>query len=114
MVLATSGSSSINFNRIVSSNSHPYHVFSSETLTYTPIIFGAVFSEKLCGLYIKDLNSANVLICDNNVNKVKLANINFQTPKITYQIVLPKIISIKIGGGFFLNEEVFFITANGH
>ena len=87
MVLATSGSSSVNFNRIVSSNSHPYDVFTSETFTYTPIIVGETFSEILCGLYIKDLNSANALICDNSVNKVSLAKINFQTQSITLKFV---------------------------
>lgn len=86
MVVATSGKlSPLCFNRIVSSNTHPYHVFTSETLSYSPAVPG---TDVLCGLYIKDLNFANALIRYNNpIYKVKLAKINFQTQRITSKVV---------------------------
>jgi hypothetical protein len=58
MVLATSGSNTINYNRIISSSSSPYQVKNSQTFR-DPAPTGSLYA-----LYIIDLNNAVSLLYD--------------------------------------------------
>jgi hypothetical protein len=62
MVIATSGSSYINYNRIISSSTSPYSVL--ETKTFRDPTSSS--TRRLLALYIMDLNSAVSLIYDNS------------------------------------------------
>jgi hypothetical protein len=73
MVVATSGSSYINYNRIISSSSSPFSV--SDKKTFRDPTSSA--SRKLYGLYIIDQNNAVSLIYDNLSLYTDLATINF-------------------------------------
>jgi hypothetical protein len=71
MVIATSGMSYINYNRIISSTTSPYQVSNSQTFrdTISPT------TRSLYALYIIDLNNAVSLIYDGSYTD--LAKINF-------------------------------------
>jgi hypothetical protein len=73
MVVTTSGSNYINYNRIISSTTSPYSVSVTETFrdTISPT------SRSLYALYIIDLNNAVSLIYDSTSYYSNLAKINF-------------------------------------
>jgi hypothetical protein len=71
MIIATSGKRYINYNRIISSSFSPYSV--SDSKTFRDI---TLTTQRLFGLYIKDINNAVALIYDSN-RKTYLASINF-------------------------------------
>jgi hypothetical protein len=73
MVIATSGSTYINFNLVISSTTSPYSVLDSKTFRDP----AASTSRKLYALYIIDLNNAVSLIYDNTFSYTDLAKINF-------------------------------------
>ena len=58
MIIATSGTQIINFNKIISSSSSPYSVDILSSKAFSPINY----SRKLLALYIIDLNNAVSLI----------------------------------------------------
>jgi hypothetical protein len=73
MVIATSGSSYINYNRIIHSSSSPYSVDTGSSKTYRdPTPNGA---RRLDALYIVDKDNAVSLIFDGT--KTDLATIKF-------------------------------------
>jgi hypothetical protein len=82
MIIATSGSTCINYNRIISSSTSPYSVLDTKTFRDP----AASTSRKLYALYIMYLNSAVSLIYDNDPSSsyTDLAQINFLTQSITY------------------------------
>jgi glutamyl-tRNA reductase len=73
MVVATSGSTFINYNIIISSSSSPYSVLNAKTFrdTISPT------TRSLYALYIIDLNNAVSLIYDSTSSYTYLANIDF-------------------------------------
>ena len=73
MVIATSGSTYINFNLVISSTTSPYSVLDSKTFRDP----AASTSRKLYALYIIDLNNAVSLIYDSTSSYTYLSNINF-------------------------------------
>jgi hypothetical protein len=78
MVIATSGSSYINYNRIIHSSSLPYSVSSTETFRDPT----ANTNRKLYGLYIIDQDNAVGLIEDGTGPYTDLAKINFLTQSV--------------------------------
>jgi hypothetical protein len=60
MIIATSGSSYINYNRIISSSSSPYHVSNSQTVRDPT----SSTTQRLYALHIIDKNNAVSLIYD--------------------------------------------------
>jgi hypothetical protein len=81
MVIATSGSSYINYNRIISSSTSPYSVLDTKTFRDPT----SSTTRSLYALYIIDLKSAVSLIYDSTSSYTDLAQINFLTQSITYQ-----------------------------
>jgi hypothetical protein len=79
MVIATSGSTRINYNRIISSSTSPYSVLDTKTFRDTVSPTG----RELYAIYIIDLNNAVSLIYD-TVDLTFLAKINFLTQSISY------------------------------
>ena len=80
MIIATSGDSYINYNRIISSSNSPYLVSESKTLREpTP-----TSSLRLYGLYIIDQNNLVSLILHTSARSTQLATINFLTEKISF------------------------------
>ena len=73
IIIATSGSTRINYNIIISSTTSPYSV--SDTKTFRDPAVST--SRKLCALYIIDLKSAVALIYDSFTSYTDLAKINF-------------------------------------
>ena len=73
MVIATSGSSYINYNRIISSSSSTYSVLSTETFRDPT----ANSNRKLYALYIIDKDNAVSLIYDSSNRATDLATIKF-------------------------------------
>jgi hypothetical protein len=80
MIIATSGSTRINYNIIISSTTSPYSV--SDTKTFRDPASSSTRS--LYALYIIDLNNAVSLIFDSTSRYTDLAKINFLTKSITY------------------------------
>ncbi len=82
MVIATSGSNYINYNRIISSTTFPYTVIESKTYR-DPV---SSTTRKLYALYIIDLNNLVSLIYDSDPSSLNtdLAKINFFTLSISY------------------------------
>jgi hypothetical protein len=79
MVIATSGYNYINYNRIISSSSSPYHVLNFQTFRDTTSSTFRILS----ALYIIDQNNAVSLIYDTSTGYTDLAKINFLTPSIS-------------------------------
>jgi hypothetical protein len=71
MVIATSGSNYINYNKIISSSSSPYHVSNSQTFRDPT----SSTTRRLYAIYIIDQNNAVSLIY--NGSYTYLAKINF-------------------------------------
>ncbi len=82
MVIATSGSNYINYNRIISSTTFPYTVIESKTYRDP----ASSTTRKLYALYIVDLNNLVSLIYDSDPSSLNtdLAKINFLTQSISY------------------------------
>jgi hypothetical protein len=80
MIIATSGSTRINYNIIISSTTSPYSVL--ETKTFRDTI--SPTPRRLYALYIIDLNNAISLLYDSTSRYTDLAKINFLTKSITY------------------------------
>jgi hypothetical protein len=80
MVVATSGSTFINYNRIISSSTSPYYVLDTKTFRDPT----SSTTRRLSALYIMDLNCAVSLIYDRSSRYTDLAQINFLTQSITY------------------------------
>jgi hypothetical protein len=82
MVIATSGNSYINYNRIISSSTSPYSVLDTKTFRDPT----SLSTRRLFALYIIDLNNAVSLIYDSTSTSryTDLAQINFLTQSITY------------------------------
>ena len=87
MIIATSGYSYINYNRIISLSTSPYSVSVPSSKSFRDPSINS--SRKLFGLYIIDQDHAVSLIY--NGVSTDLAKINFQTCKIYYEPVFPKI-----------------------
>jgi hypothetical protein len=81
MVIATSGSSSIIYNQIISSSAAPNYAVSSTKSFKDPKLFSNL---ELRGLYIIDRNNAISLNYETSTRKTFLATINFQAPSISY------------------------------
>ncbi len=80
MVIATSGQTYINYNRILSSSFSPYPVSQNKTFRDpTPST-----SRKLYALHIIDKDNAVSLIYDSSTRYTDLATINFAAPSISY------------------------------
>ena len=75
MIIATSGSNYINYNRIISSSSSPYSVDISRSKTFRDPT-GSTF-RRLNALYIIDLNNSVSLIYDSSTFSTDIATINF-------------------------------------
>jgi hypothetical protein len=75
MVIATSGSSYINYNRIIHSSSSPYSVNAASSKTYRDPTLPS--NRRLFALYIIDVDNAVSLICDSSNGAPDLATINF-------------------------------------
>jgi hypothetical protein len=73
MVIATSGSNYINYNRIISSSTSPYQVSNSQTFRDPT----SSTTRILYALYIIDQNNAVSLIYDISSFYTDLAKINF-------------------------------------
>jgi hypothetical protein len=73
MVIATSGSNYINYNRIISSSTSPYQVSNSQTFRDPT----SSTDRKLSALYIIDQNNTVSLIYDASAGYTELAKINF-------------------------------------
>ena len=73
MVIATSGNSCINYNRIISSSSSPYPLDTLRSKTYRDPTANS--ARKLYGLYIIDVDNAVSLILDGS--DTYLATIKF-------------------------------------
>jgi hypothetical protein len=81
MIIATSGNSYINYNRILSSSSPPYPVYTSISKTFRdPNISG----RRLFALHIINKNLAIGLINDPSTSLTYLASIDFLAPSISY------------------------------
>jgi hypothetical protein len=80
MVVATSGSTFINYNRIISSSTSPYSV--SDTKTFRDTV--SPTGRQLYALHIIDLNNVVSLIYDSTSSYTNLGKINFLTQSITY------------------------------
>ena len=80
MIIATSGDSYINYNRIISSSISPYSVSEIKTLREPT----ATSSLRLYGLYIIDQNNLVSLILHTSARSTQLATINFLTEKISF------------------------------
>ena len=80
MIVATSGSDFINYNRIISLSSLPYSVNSSLSITFRDPRSNS--ARIIRALYIIDLNNAVSLI--NYSGNTDFATINFMTLKISY------------------------------
>jgi hypothetical protein len=80
MVLATSGSTYINYNRIISSTTSPYSALDAQTFrdNLSPT------DRTIFALYIIDLNNLVSLIYDSFTGFTDLAKINFKTQTISY------------------------------
>jgi hypothetical protein len=78
MVIATSGSSYINYNRIIHSSTSPYSVSSTETFRDP----AANTNRRLIGFFIIDQDNAVALIEDSAGPITDLAKINFLTPSV--------------------------------
>jgi hypothetical protein len=85
MILATSGSSNINYNRIISLASPPYTVNASFSNSFTDN-FSANSLIKIKGLFIVDIDHAVSLIYDSSNYKSSLAFLDFTTlnPRVYY------------------------------
>jgi hypothetical protein len=83
MVIATSGSTYINYNRIVSSSVSPYSVVSADSKTFRDPTSNTL--RTIRGLYIIDKNNAVALIYDTTNLWSDVATINFLTPSVTYK-----------------------------
>ena len=83
MILATSGSSNINYNRIISYASAPYTVNASSSYSFTDN-FSANSLIKIKGLFIIDIDHAVSLIYDTSNYKSSLAILDFtaQNPTV--------------------------------
>ncbi len=75
MIIATSGSTYINYNRIISSTSSTYSVDISRSKTFRDPTSSAARS--LQALYIIDLNNSVSLIYDSSTKNAHIATINF-------------------------------------
>ena len=75
MVIATSGYTRINYNRIISSSTSPYSVLDTKTFRDPT----SSTTRSLYALYIIDLNNAVSLIYDSTSRYTDLAKINFLT-----------------------------------
>ena len=75
MVVATSGSTYINYNRIISSSSLPYSVDISRSKTFRDLTSNTV--RRLKALYIINLNNAVSLIYNSAGLYIDIATINF-------------------------------------
>jgi hypothetical protein len=102
MVVATSGSTFINYNRIISSSASPYFVKNSQTFR-DPV---SSTSRKLYAIYIIDLNNVVSLIYGNADGSTDLAKINFLTQSIKYQKAFPKITNLK--SAIFISPTVYY------
>ena len=112
MIVATSGSTNINFNRIISSASYPYSI-QVGTQSYTDSISSN--NREIKALYIASLTSVLSLVYDNSLKLTDLASIDFSsTPaKISYKRTFP---FMDIGGlttGVFVSPTVFYVGSYG-
>ena len=73
MIVATSGSSYINYNRIISSSASPYSVTESKTFRDPT----SSTSRRLYALYIVSQNNVVSLIYDTTSFYTELATVNF-------------------------------------
>jgi hypothetical protein len=73
MIIATSGSTRINYNRIISSSTSPYSVLDTKTFRDPT----SSTTRSLYALYIIDLNNAVSLIYDSISRYTDLAKVNF-------------------------------------
>jgi hypothetical protein len=75
MVIATSGNSYINYNRIVSSSSSSYSVSSTDSKAFRDPTSRSYWSSR--GIYILDKDNAKSLVFDSNNKYLYLASIDF-------------------------------------
>jgi hypothetical protein len=73
MIIATSGNSFINYNRIISSSTSPYSVTESKTFRDPT----SSTSRRLYALYIEGQDNAVSLIYDTTTLSTELATVNF-------------------------------------
>lgn len=112
MIVATSGSNNINYNRIISSTSYPYSI-QAGTQSYTDSFSST--DREIKALYIVSLTSVKSLVYDNILRMTDLASIDFSsTPgMISYQRTLPY---IDIGGlttGVFVSSTLYYVGSYG-
>ncbi len=103
MIIATSGYSYINYNRIISSSIPPY-VDASLSKTFRDPTSNS--NRILFGLHIIDQNNAVSLINDYSNQATDLATINFLTLKISYQRVFPLIYNMQTA--VFTSPTVYY------
>lgn len=110
MVIATSGISYINYNRILSSSSSPYSLIAGYLAYKDPT---PSFDREIRALYISDLQTALSLIYD-MINKwTDLATINFSLGTITYKRTLPLMMVGGMTTGIFVSNTVYIIGSHG-
>jgi hypothetical protein len=107
MIIATSGDSYINYNRIISSSASAYLVSSNET--YRDPAYS--YTRYLYGLYIIDKDNSVSLIYDISSGFTDLASINFAAPSISFQRAFPTIWG-SMQTAVFTSPTVYY--AGGH
>jgi hypothetical protein len=112
MIIATSGYSLINYNRIISSSASPYLTQTGSQTYKDPT---SSLDREIRALYIGSLTSAKSLIYDITNKWTYLASIDFSTSpaKITYKKTLPL---MDIGGlttGVFVTDTIYYAGSYG-
>ena len=105
MIVATSGSSYINYNRIISSSTSPYSV--SERKTFRDPASST--TRRLYALFIVGQNNAFSLIYDDPYTD--LATIDFLSPSISYKRAFPPIRNLK--SAIITSPEIYY-AASGY
>jgi hypothetical protein len=85
MVIATSGNSYINYNRIVSSSSSSYSVSSTDSKAFRDPTTRSDWSSR--GIYIIDKDNAKSLVYDDGNQILYFASIDFLNLVVSYKKV---------------------------
>lgn len=106
MIVASSGSSYISYNRIVSLSTSPFTVSTTQTSSYRDPIKS--LTRGIRALFIVDINNARSLIYDSSTKVTDLAIINFSTKIISFKKTFP-LMNSQRSLATFVSETEFYV-----